>query len=109
MTERDGGQTPQRTFRTVEMAWLQAHAEELGLRHPGEWIAIDGPELVAHARDVVTLMQLAREAGHPHPFVTAVPASGAPKYFIGITGRGPTVTESTTSWWRGAMRTLWAC
>jgi hypothetical protein len=70
------------------MEWLHAHAEDLGLRHPGEWIAIDGAELVAQARDVPTLMQLAREVGHPHPFVTTVPASDAPKYFIGTTAAG---------------------
>jgi hypothetical protein len=69
-------------FRAVEMAWLQAHAGELAQLYPGEWIAIDGAQLVAHAGDLATAMRIAAEAGHPHPFVTALPAADAPRYFV---------------------------
>ncbi len=63
---------PAEDFREVEMIWLQEHQQELVALHPGEWIAIDGPRLVAHSGNLATLFDLAREAGHPNPFVTAM-------------------------------------
>lgn len=65
---------PAEDFRAIEMAWLQAHMEELTKLHPGEWLAVDGPELVAHAGDLPDLLRQAVEAGHPNPFITAIPA-----------------------------------
>ncbi len=70
-------------FRTVEMAWLEEHRQELAERYPGECIAIDGPELVAHAPDLTLLLERAQEAGHPDPFITAVPDASTPRYFAG--------------------------
>jgi hypothetical protein len=60
-------------LRTVELAWLQRHEAELARLYPGQWIALDGDRLVAHADDLPGLLALARQAGHPHPFITAVP------------------------------------
>ena len=65
---------PEEDFRAAEMKWLQEHSAEIGPRYAGEWIAIDGSQLVAHARDLTTLMREANEIGHPNPFVTTVPA-----------------------------------
>lgn len=65
---------PEEDFRAVEMAWLRANQEKLEKRFPGEWIAVDGPELVAHAPSLPVLLQLAADAGHPNPFITALPA-----------------------------------
>ena len=66
---------PDEDFRAVEMAWLQSHQAEIAAKFPGEWIAVSGAQLVAHAKDLPSLLRLAAEAGHPNPFVTAVPAS----------------------------------
>lgn len=65
---------PQKDFRAAEMVWLREHHAELTARCAGEWIAIDGRELVAHAPDLVELLRLAAQAGHPNPFITAIPA-----------------------------------
>ncbi|MDO8473106.1 MAG: DUF5678 domain-containing protein [Dehalococcoidia bacterium] len=65
---------PEEDFRAVEMTWLQAHMEELTQLYPGEWLAIDGPELVAHAGNLPDLLRHAGDAGHPNPFITAIPA-----------------------------------
>jgi hypothetical protein len=70
-------------FRAVEMAWLQVHGRELAEQHAGEWIAIDGPQLVASAPDLPTLLARAAEAGHPDPLVTAVPLPSSPRYLVG--------------------------
>ncbi len=61
-------------LREVEMKWLQDHHSEVAALYPGEWIAIDGAKLVAHAGDLPTLLKLSREAGHRHPFITAIPS-----------------------------------
>lgn len=74
---------PDSQFRAAEMAWLQAHREELARDCPGEWIAVDGSRLVAHAPELSDVLRVARESGHVDPFVTAVPAANAPKYFVG--------------------------
>jgi len=77
------GPPPAANFRAVEVAWLQDHSAELAERYPGEWLAIDGPQLVAHAEDLTTLLQQAAASGHPNPFITAAPAADAPRYFAG--------------------------
>jgi hypothetical protein len=64
---------PEEDLRAVEMEWLQEHQVELAAQYPGEWIAIEGSRLVAHAEDLSEVLRLAEEAGHPHPFVTAIP------------------------------------
>ena len=61
-------------LRAVEMAWLRDHQADLARGYAGQWIAIDGPALVAHAGDLATLMAFAAAKGHPRPLVTAVPA-----------------------------------
>ena len=65
---------PEEDFRAVEMAWIQSHQAEIAAKFPGEWIAVSGAQLAAHARDLLSLLRLAAEAGHLNPFVTAVPA-----------------------------------
>lgn len=66
---------PPEDFRTVEMRWLSENGDSLEKLYPGEWIAIDGPELVAHSGSLADLLQLATDAGHPDPFITAIPAT----------------------------------
>jgi len=72
---------PAANFRAIELAWLQDHAAELTKQHPGEWLAVDGPQLVAHASHLTALLHQATEAGHPNPFITAAPAADAPHSF----------------------------
>jgi hypothetical protein len=72
---------PVEDFRATEMSWLQAHQEELRHTYPGEWIALEGQNVVAHAPDLPTLLQAATEAGHPHPFVSLVPAEPPVPFF----------------------------
>jgi hypothetical protein len=74
---------PDEDFRATEMAWLAANHEGLTQRYPGQWIAVDGPGLVAHASDLPTLMQAAAAAGHPDPFITAIPGPSTPQLFVG--------------------------
>lgn len=59
--------------REAEMDWVHDHLRELAAEHAGEWIAVDGTQLVAVAPDLAALVALAAQAGHPHPFVTVVP------------------------------------
>lgn len=60
--------------REAEMRWLHDNLNNIAALYPGEWIAIDGPALVAHAADLPSLLKKAAEAGHPNPFITAVPS-----------------------------------
>lgn len=73
---------PAEDLRAAEMAWLQSHSQELAEHYPGEWIAVDGQELVAHAHSLVDLYRMAAESGHPEPFVTAVPARPGTAYYL---------------------------
>lgn len=65
---------PAEDFRAAEMAWLQANQESLAGLYPGEWLAIEGTALIAHAGDLAELLKQSRKAGHPNPFITAIPA-----------------------------------
>jgi hypothetical protein len=38
----------------------------------GEWVALDGDELISHGTDLDDVLQRAEDAGHPNPFVTRV-------------------------------------
>lgn len=56
------------------MDWLREHQADLVRLHQGQWVAVEGPALVAHAGDLATLLAFAAAKGHPLPLVTAVPA-----------------------------------
>jgi Family of unknown function (DUF5678) len=73
---------PDEDFRAQEMAWLSGHLAEVAQQYTGEWLAIDGPELVAHGPDLAAVYAQASAAGHPDPFVTAMPAGGPPELVI---------------------------
>lgn len=87
---------PDAHLRAAEVAWLQEHRAELAEHYPGEWLALDGPQLVAHGTDLATVTRLAATAGHPNPFITAVPATDAPRYFAGEWSMSTTGTPSPT-------------
>lgn len=67
--------------RAIEMAWLHAHQDYLQHNYPGNWIAVDGQQVVAHGADLPAVLQLAADAGHPHPFVTLVVGGPLPPFF----------------------------
>lgn len=68
--------------REAEMAWVHDHLADLTTDHAGEWIAVDGAHLIAVDPDLPALLAHAADLGHPHPFVTVVPA-GPDIPFIG--------------------------
>lgn len=45
---------------------------ELERQLVGEWVALDGDELISHGSDLDEVLQRAEDAGHPNPFVTRV-------------------------------------
>jgi len=75
LDRRQDNEAEDEGFRATEMAWLASHLEQLQHEFPGEWIAIDGDSLVAHALDMRALYEQAGAVGHPNPFVTAIPAT----------------------------------
>ena len=60
------------SFRREEMAWLGEHEEELEKDYPGEWLAFDGPRLVAHGQDLHAVVREAKDKGVNRPFLSAV-------------------------------------
>ncbi len=57
---------------SAEMNWLVENARELG-RHKGEWLLIQGRELLVHSRDFAVLRATIRERQVRAPFVYYVP------------------------------------
>lgn len=55
--------------RYEELAWIGAHAKE----YPGEWIAVNGSQLVAHGMDLLSVGETARAAGIVRPLFHHVP------------------------------------
>jgi hypothetical protein len=64
---------PEDEVRSTEMMWLLENHAELASTYAGQWLAIEGPSLVAHGPDLATVIRLAQEAGYDHPFITAIP------------------------------------
>ena len=58
--------------RKHELRFFDEHPE-LEQQLAGEWVALDGEELIAHGHDLADVLQRASLAGHPHPFITRVP------------------------------------
>lgn len=69
-------------FRSKEMAWLSKNGNTLFGLYPGEWIAVDGYCLVAHADTLTKLLRQATRLGHPHPLITAVPQERTLKFYV---------------------------
>lgn len=57
---------------SAEMNWLVENARELG-QHKGEWLLIQGRELLVHSRDFAVLRATIRERQVRAPFVYYVP------------------------------------
>ena len=60
--------------RREEMQWL---AEKSG-PYAGQWVALDGPRLVAHGAKLATVSAAARTAGVERPLFASVPDDDMP-------------------------------
>ncbi len=49
---RQASPAPEGIYRSTELDWLGQHQDELEAHYAGEWLAIDGPALVAHATTI---------------------------------------------------------
>jgi hypothetical protein len=57
---------------SAEMDWLVRNAQELG-QHKGEWLLIQGTQLLVHSRDFSAVRAAIRERQIHSPFVYYVP------------------------------------
>jgi Family of unknown function (DUF5678) len=70
-------------FRDVENEWLSKHPEELR-KCAGEYVIIEGTEIIAHGTEPAKLYKIAKRRGIKIPFIFFVPPP-RPKnvYWIG--------------------------
>ncbi len=66
----DGSSAPPRPLghRQREQAWRQTHGDVLR-SHAGEWLVLEGEEIIAHGDDPADLVKQARERGIRSPYV----------------------------------------
>ena len=55
-------------FRERELEWCQTHAEVLQA-YTGQWVVLEGEEIIANGGDPAELVDQARSKGIPVPFV----------------------------------------
>jgi len=55
-------------FRQREQEWCRTHGDVLR-RYSGEWVVVEGEEVIAHGDDPVPLVKEARERGIRSPYV----------------------------------------
>ena len=66
--------------RREELQWL---AKQSG-PYAGEWVALDGPRLVAHGKKLASVIEAAKLAGVVDPFYASVPRDrGQPRLAAG--------------------------
>jgi hypothetical protein len=56
------------THRQRELEWIQTHADSMR-RLAGEWVVLEGNELVAHGKSASRVVASARRRGITVPFV----------------------------------------
>jgi response regulator RpfG family c-di-GMP phosphodiesterase len=57
--------------RRREMAWLTANRRDLEIRHPGQWIAVHGDQIVAMDKDLATVIRKAEAKGVEDALIVA--------------------------------------
>lgn len=62
----DSQQPPSHRHREIE--WLRTHAAELR-PHVGEWVVLEGEEIIAHGADAQEVVAEARRRGIKMPYV----------------------------------------
>lgn len=60
--------------REREFRWMKEHGEELR-RLAGQWIVLEGDEMIAHGHDPVSVVREARSKGVRKPFVYRIEGS----------------------------------
>ena len=60
--------------RIIEMRWLGSQ-NELRARLGGQWIAVQGENLIAHGHKLIEVLDEARSKGVEHPFAICLPES----------------------------------
>ena len=63
-----------RIDRTRELNWLHEHRHE----YAGQWVVLDGDQLLGSGSDPSSLLAQARAAGSMRPLVIHVPPEAAP-------------------------------
>jgi len=58
----------------LALQWLEEHKEE----YEGQWVVLDGDELIAHGNDSKTVYDEARAKGYKSPFLERVKAKVLP-------------------------------
>jgi hypothetical protein len=56
------------THRQREFEWIETHADEMR-RLAGEWVILDGDQLVAHGKNATRVFATAKRKGIAVPFV----------------------------------------
>jgi hypothetical protein len=74
--------SPART-RERELAWLAQHRAHLS-RYAGEWLIIEGDDLIAHGPDYLAVLKKARRRGVLVPFAYRVPEEDAGTAWMGL-------------------------
>jgi hypothetical protein len=74
---------PAQEFRAREMAWREAHPEEME-KFAGKWLAMEGEEIVACGDDPASVIAAARAKGHQIPYVFQVLAKQPDMAHMGL-------------------------
>lgn len=71
-------------MRRREHEWLREHPERVA-QLAGQWIVLEGDQLIAHGSDSLEVFQAARQAGIRIPFILRIPEP-RPRdaFFIGL-------------------------
>lgn len=75
---------PEVKNRDCELAWRHSHRDELQRRFAGEWVVLEGEEVVAHSGDAAQAMEQARAKGVVVPFVFYVDSPQPDTVHIGL-------------------------
>jgi hypothetical protein len=77
VNEESTSEAPKRRHRQDESEWMATHQEELNA-HRGEWVVIEGSQMVAADPDYLTARNRATAAGIRVPFIFQVPEDDLP-------------------------------
>jgi predicted DNA-binding antitoxin AbrB/MazE fold protein len=61
--------TPTFNARRREREWLELN----GPSYAGQWVAVEGDQLVSHGENAMAVLQQARAAGVQHPLLMQIP------------------------------------
>lgn len=83
-TVRKRGETITSTYRQSEFEWIRTHADVLR-RLAGQWVVLEGEEIVAHGKNAARVVGSARRKGIAVPFVLYVePPAAQPTAHFGL-------------------------